>query len=201
MKIRKGFTFWEVVVVLVIVGILAAILFPILPNNRARHSAQDSACFSNLKMVSLALIQYRDDYDERFPPTRNPNGGWMELALPYARNENVFRCPKTKNAAPNTTDYALNSRVAGLELEKFENPANTFLIFDGASKSPPDFAVSQLPKSWKAKDFPAMRHRWRTVANYAFADGHVKWLKPEKVTLENPDGGNYTFLPNGKEKK
>lgn len=32
--------------------------------------------------------------------------------------------------------------------------------------------------------------------NIAFADGHVKWYKPEKLTFDSPDGSNVTFKVN-----
>jgi prepilin-type processing-associated H-X9-DG protein len=33
--------------------------------------------------------------------------------------------------------------------------------------------------------------------NFAFVDGHVKWLKPEKMTYDNPSAGNPTFNATG----
>jgi prepilin-type N-terminal cleavage/methylation domain-containing protein/prepilin-type processing-associated H-X9-DG protein len=39
----------------------------------------------------------------------------------------------------------------------------------------------------------AARVRHLEGANYAFADGHVKWLKPEKLTFSEPSAGNPTY--------
>ena len=39
----------------------------------------------------------------------------------------------------------------------------------------------------------AARIRHLEGANYAFADGHVKWLKPEKLTFGKPSAGNPTY--------
>jgi prepilin-type processing-associated H-X9-DG protein len=33
-------------------------------------------------------------------------------------------------------------------------------------------------------------------ANYAFVDGHVKWLKSTALTFDNPSGSNITFKIN-----
>jgi prepilin-type processing-associated H-X9-DG protein len=30
-------------------------------------------------------------------------------------------------------------------------------------------------------------------ANYLFADGHVKWLKPDAISNDTPSGSNFTF--------
>jgi type II secretory pathway pseudopilin PulG len=55
-------------VVIAIIAILAAILFPVFA--RARENARRSSCASNLKQIGLALAQYAQDYDERMPNRR-----------------------------------------------------------------------------------------------------------------------------------
>lgn len=65
MKVRQGFTLIELLVVIAIIAILAAILFPAFA--RARENARRASCQSNLKQMSLGIMQYTQDYDERFP--------------------------------------------------------------------------------------------------------------------------------------
>lgn len=62
---RRGFTVIELLVVITIIAILAAILFPVF--GRARENARRRSCLSNLKQMGLAILQYTQDYDERFP--------------------------------------------------------------------------------------------------------------------------------------
>ena len=52
-----------------IIAILAAILFPVFA--AAREKARQSSCASNLKQLSLAVVQYVQDYDESFPMLNN----------------------------------------------------------------------------------------------------------------------------------
>src|SRR5690606_23019122 len=52
-------------VVIAIISILAAILFPVFA--RARESARRASCLSNLKQIGLGIMQYTQDYDERYP--------------------------------------------------------------------------------------------------------------------------------------
>ena len=62
---RKGFTLIELLVVIAIIAILAAILFPVFA--RAREKARQASCQSNLKQLTLAMLMYVQDYDEKFP--------------------------------------------------------------------------------------------------------------------------------------
>jgi len=50
-------------VVIAIIAILMAILFPAL--NRAREQGRRAVCLSNLKQLALAWIMYADENDER----------------------------------------------------------------------------------------------------------------------------------------
>lgn len=75
MRNRKGFTLIELLVVIAIILILAAILFPIFAAMRAK--ARATACMSNMRQLSEAIIAYAGDYDDRYPCTRPPrSGGW-----------------------------------------------------------------------------------------------------------------------------
>ena len=62
---RRGFTLIELLVVIAIIAILAAILFPVFA--RAREKARQASCQSNLKQLTLGVLMYAQDYDEKFP--------------------------------------------------------------------------------------------------------------------------------------
>ncbi|HEX8550992.1 MAG TPA: DUF1559 domain-containing protein [Abditibacteriaceae bacterium] len=103
---KRGFTLIELLVVVAILGILAAILFPVFA--RARENGRRAACASNLKQIGLGMLQYSQDYDEVMIADwygTNGNGDstpltapevhykWMDAAYPYIKSEQVFVCP------------------------------------------------------------------------------------------------------------
>ncbi|HEY3397064.1 MAG TPA: prepilin-type N-terminal cleavage/methylation domain-containing protein [Armatimonadota bacterium] len=98
---RSGFTLIELLVVIAIIAILAAILFPVFA--RARAKAQQSNCLSNTKQITLGLIMYASDYDEKYPiPSFADAGGntyyWWNGVDPYIKNFQIWRCPSDATA-------------------------------------------------------------------------------------------------------
>src|SRR5207253_3225263 len=58
-------TLIELLVVIAIIAILAAILFPVFAQARAK--ARQAACLSNEKQIGTAMMLYTQDYDEVLP--------------------------------------------------------------------------------------------------------------------------------------
>src|SRR5947209_19930722 len=63
---KRGFTLIELLLVIAIIAILAAILFPVFAQARAK--ARQTVCLSNMKQLGLALGMYIQDYDEQVTP-------------------------------------------------------------------------------------------------------------------------------------
>lgn len=109
---RCGFTIVELLVVITVIVILAATLFPAFA--QAREKARQSVCLSNLKQIGAATMLYLQDYGDSFPGPGlldfwipGPEGRWDSLAVradgaplslsfrlqPYVNNTPVFLCP------------------------------------------------------------------------------------------------------------
>jgi len=93
MSIKRGFTLIELLVVIAIIAILAAILFPVFA--KARDKARQASCESNLKQVGLAMLQYVQDFDERFPTSwaKGFPGDATYFTQPYMKNLGILQCP------------------------------------------------------------------------------------------------------------
>ncbi|MDR3706777.1 MAG: DUF1559 domain-containing protein [Capsulimonadaceae bacterium] len=95
MKQKLGFTLIELLIVIAIIAILAAILFPVFAS--AREKARQATCASNLKQLGLAYTQYEQDYDEGLPfglsAAYTGGMGWAHEIYPYVKSLAAFTCP------------------------------------------------------------------------------------------------------------
>lgn len=123
---RRGFTLTEMLVVVGIVAVLAAIIFPIYA--RARESANRAACLTQVKGLGTAIGLYVADADDHAPMMRlgffggrvAMGLGWAGRVVPYARGTGGFACRSDKRgvrsgtALPGaqTVSYGINSNLA-----------------------------------------------------------------------------------------
>ncbi|HEY3761067.1 MAG TPA: type II secretion system protein [Verrucomicrobiae bacterium] len=66
-KNRRAFTLIELLVVIAIIGILSALLLPVL--SRARDRAVQAQCLSNFKQDGVALQMFVDEHEDQLPPS------------------------------------------------------------------------------------------------------------------------------------
>ncbi|MDW8343731.1 MAG: prepilin-type N-terminal cleavage/methylation domain-containing protein [Verrucomicrobiae bacterium] len=79
---EKAFTLIELLLVVAIIALLAAILLPAL--NTARERARSIACASSLRQIGLAFQLYPDDYNGYVCPTA------MRVGVAACTGVNIF---------------------------------------------------------------------------------------------------------------
>jgi prepilin-type N-terminal cleavage/methylation domain-containing protein/prepilin-type processing-associated H-X9-DG protein len=195
-----GFTLVEMLVVIAIISILAALLMPTLRS--ARESARRIACMSNLRQISMALLQYSGDNDGAFLSySADPYCAFSlsrYLGYPASCNrfaKTVWYCPGAEGKAVRSTDfipavvtggsfystqdfcYAMNTYLRGVyanygytNIGAVPNAAKMVLVADAAY-------LRTAPPT--AADADIVRHA-NGGTNIGFVDGHVSWITSDQ---------------------
>ena len=141
---KRAFTLIELLVVIAIIAILAAILFPVFA--RARENARRTSCMSNLKQIGLGIMQYTQDYDEKYMgssrscsstadcgTTSTTTSLWMYDLQPYIKSVQVFVCPSDSVGISSTNSSGLwiysgseSYAMVGYWNTALSTPANTY---------------------------------------------------------------------------
>ncbi len=190
-------------VVIAIIVILAAILFPVF--GRARENARKTSCASNMKQLSLGMLQYVQDYDEYFPPQNAGGAAFSQVVQPYVKSTQMMVCPSNPNNAivardplPATTargaypaimtSYAVtgsgfSSRIGVLDFGDFRQRALHISTIES-----PSLVLAYVESLNRYAEFDPVNGNANPqfnlfaghlgMSNYAFADGHVKAMKP-----------------------
>ena len=177
----EAFTLVEVLVVISVIGILAALLLPVL--GKAKERGRATACLSNLRQLGIGLQLYVQDnenrlpvmYDAPFPTNIASTNLTVEAVLvPYVVSSNLFRCPSDKELFERTkSSYSWNVLVNGQNADRLQ----VFTL---------QFDPHQIPLMFDKEAFHRARGESRGV-NYLYADGRIQNL----LVLEGtkPTGG------------
>ncbi len=145
---RRGFTLIELLVVIAIIAILAAVLFPVFA--RAREKARQAQCQNNLKQLTLGILMYVQDYDEKFPLLVVPVGMGAEtvfqIVQPYMKNQQIGRCPSDR--ASFTCPNGVQITGAALYLDFSVCRAAGLTNLYDVSYAPNEALITNYPYSW-----------------------------------------------------
>src|SRR5262245_41958740 len=93
---RRGFNLIDLLVVIIIIAILLALLFPAV--SKVRKAAIKQACKNRLQQIGHALNTYRDTHGH-YPAAAIPNEklapderlNWCAALLPHVEQEQVYK--------------------------------------------------------------------------------------------------------------
>ncbi|MFA6289971.1 MAG: prepilin-type N-terminal cleavage/methylation domain-containing protein [Opitutaceae bacterium] len=195
-----GFTLIELLTVIAIVGILIAIMFPVIGTMRER--AHDSKCKSNLRQLVTAYLLYAQDNrgkvvtdelrkeNETDPPDPPPSS-WPQKLDPYINRVfttklyEIYKCPSLPEDPTRlwyNADYSANMhgavygwwvgfRKAPTMLSAIANPGRVFAFADWV----PAKRFAQKADFWMLEDaqYKDSTFRHNGKINAVFVDGHI----------------------------
>ena len=198
---KKGFTIIELLVVVAIINIVAALLLSSLRSSREK--ARFATCINNQRNLTGSLIMYAMD-NATFP---NDLTAWLhQEGHYYAQNSSFwqvqerayantpvstqayfdgmfyeFKCPESKYSDKyQGVDYGMNQILNNIPYSAINNPEKIIVTTDAFNS----YSIAY-------PDNIDFRHHGGAVAG--FVDGHVEWVKPGSLYQYNGGGVGYAL--------
>jgi prepilin-type N-terminal cleavage/methylation domain-containing protein len=188
---KRAFTLVELLVVLAIIAILAALLFPVLQGAKAK--AHRTVCLGNLRQINSGVRMYSDDSSDYAPKTPHTNNfpsvanmvdftGFKEIMKhnvglngPSSAQDKIFACPADKfyyNLVPGGEPYV----AQGLHEQAFSDYSS--YGFNGATGTN---LISGRPASIAGRKISSIKSPARTLLVFEIpAIFPYSWHEPRR---------------------
>jgi len=199
--IFRAFTLIELLCVMAIIGVLAALLLPVLSQGKAR--AQRIQCVSNLRQAGLAFHSFAHDHNGRFPMQISTNaGGSMELVQAAYQLSGEFyfafrhfQALSSELVTPRVVICPADSRLPAASFASFRNDNLSYFVGANADLAQANSILAGdrnitndwLPAASLLQLGPNQYLRWTHElhhfrGNLLFSDGHVE--EPNNLSLK-----------------
>ena len=183
----NGFTLIELLVVIAIIGVLIALLLPVISSTR--KNASKAKCANNLSQIKRMLDAYVAENNGKMPFHSNSGPDWKQLLDTERKgNSEIFQCP----SADSNASYSVNGSVTSISgadvyLSQVDNTSTTIFVCDGVVSSVyirdgRGVDINDTINDEKSKlSTPTENARTRHLggANYITLDGSIKyWVPP-----------------------
>lgn len=188
-----AFSLIELLVVIVIIGIIAALFMPAF--GRAREGAQRAMCVSNLRQIGIAFQMYLSDHDFAFPPkfvTGPPAQYWFDFLVPYLDDLKVFNCPDYPKSEFNWSHMSYGINHAGItnypvetgkDTSQIISPSLCILVADNSNSSSGNYYWIDRSSN--------IGTRHSGGCNVLFVDNHVSWYPQSFLASQDIKWWNY----------
>lgn len=198
---KRKFSLIELLIVISIIAILAALLLPAL--NKARESANRIFCSNNVKTVASATLQYTIMYNDYFPRKNNDGCVWREqiilITYPTLNNSSEIKdhhrkfthCPSMKTPL-NRISYGYNRALGYAGDLGIANPVYPIVKITRIKRPSSIIMAGDADgDAYDSDDKNTVIHmKWNLVGNFhrgganlAYIDGHVAYKTRYQVSV------------------
>lgn len=187
---NHAFSLIELLTVIAIIGILAAILIPVV--GRVRANARNSTCLSNLRQIGVGCLMYANDHRGLLPvhgpsaltPANEKGANWQEKITPYMSLDrdtvrSRFSCPEARDAnSVNETSYNVSWFLDKAPLSgRLQNIiTNVVMVADAPVGNYDGIWAWNYSGYSQAQRLQMFRHAGNTRQNAVFTDGSARSL-------------------------